>query len=284
MTTDPFGTTTSWLFVPGSRPDRFDKALASGARGVILDLEDSVTAGDKQAAREAVSSFLERMGGDAGGSGRAAGPVALGVRVNASGHLGHVADLEMLGRAHAGVAVFVPKLESAAALEASRIHLGPRSDAPIVAMVESARGVLEIGAMLDSPARPGAVMIGAGDLAADLGAVEGAGVVTAASAQVLLHAAARGIPAIASPTFEFRDLAVVEAEARHAVADGYAAKAAIHPAQLAAIYAAFRPSADELDRARRIVEVAEGGIGDVDGTMVDEAVARQARRVLGRAR
>ncbi len=96
----------------------------------------------------------------------------------------------------------------------------------------------------------------------------------------MTHAAAVAIPVIDSPFFDISDAVGLEHAARRAVAEGFAGKAAIHPRQIPVVNAAFTPEQREIDWAREVIEANRAGVGTVAGVMVDEAVARHARRIL----
>lgn len=260
----------SWLFVPGDRPDRFERAAASGAQGIILDLEDAVSPSHKAKAREHVISFLKFV----------TSSVAVGVRINAPGTAEYRDDLAALSECPLPAAVFVPKVEAPGVIENVRDAISANNQsASIIPLIESSVGVLELPSILS--AEPTAIMIGEADLSADLGCSAGSQLLAATTAMVLLNAASRRIPAIASPSFEIRDVSQVHNDATLACENGYAGKAAIHPDQIPQIHRGFAPTAEQLRSAEKMIGVS--GVGVVDGQMVDEAILRQARRVLTRA-
>ncbi len=262
----------SMLFTPATKPSRFDKAAEVGAAAVILDLEDSVATAAKDQARRAALNYL--------GSDRLSG-VQTALRINAPATLAGWQDLTALLQSSCDPDfVVIPKAESAAVAGLVKSLLAQaRKAARVVVIYESARAVTHIGALLD-PRVVDAVMLGADDLSADLGA-DGQAEVTAYARNVLLtHAAAVAIPVIDSPFFDISDDAGLEHATRRAVAEGFAGKAAIHPRQIPVINAAFRPDEREIDWARKVIEANRAGVGTVAGVMVDEAVARHARRIL----
>ncbi|MFC4561876.1 HpcH/HpaI aldolase/citrate lyase family protein [Nocardiopsis mangrovi] len=259
------GEFASWLFVPGDRPERFDKAVSSGADGVILDLEDAVARGDKAVARANIIDYLR--------SGRAPNPI--GVRVNAPGTTDQRADLAALDATAMPIAIFIPKVE-----RAQDVHAAKSRALFVVAMVESAAGILRIEEILDEA--PDAIMIGEADLSADLDCDLAAGVLRTAIDTVLLWAAAYRVPVIASPSFSVGDLDGVARDALAARRNGYVAKAAIHPAHIPPIERAFTPTPEEVATAQEALTTT--GTGTVRGQMVDEAILRHARRIIERGR
>jgi (S)-citramalyl-CoA lyase len=262
----------SMLFTPATKPTHFNKAAEVGAAAVILDLEDSVATPAKDQARRAALNYL--------GSDRPP-EVQTALRINAPATLAGWQDLTALLQSSCDPDfVVIPKAESAAVAGLVKSLLAQaRKAARVVVIYESARAVTHTGALID-PRLVDAVMLGTDDMSADLGA-DGQAEVTAYARNVLLtHAAAAAIPVIDSPFFDISDDAGLEHATRRAVAEGFAGKAAIHPRQIPVINAAFRPHERQIDWARKVIEANRAGVGTVAGLMVDEAVARHARRIL----
>ena len=266
----------SWVFTPATRPDRFARAGEAGADVLIIDLEDAVAPGDKDRARAAALAHLD--------AGRGTAPIQA-LRVNGLRTRAGLDDLRLLLESRTGPdAVILPKVETPdepRLVDAWLVEAG--SPAALVALVESARGVEAAPEIARSTPRLSALMFGAADLAADLGAPAAWEPLLYARSRVVAAAAAAGLDAIDAPHFALKDQAGLEAELRAAVALGFAAKAAIHPGQVAAINAALTPSAAAVAEAREILAQNEAGVGVVGGRMVDEAVARRARRILAAA-
>jgi (S)-citramalyl-CoA lyase len=176
--------------------------------------------------------------------------------------------------------IVIPKAQSAAAAALVKSLLRhAQKTAAVIVTYESACAAARIADLLD-PRIVDAVMFGGADMSADLGADIGAEVTAYARSQLLTHAAAAAIPVIDSPFFDIADAEGLGQAVKHAVAEGFAGKAAIHPAQIPVINAAFTPDEDQIDWARKVIDANEVGVGTVDGSMVDEAVARRARRIL----
>ena len=263
----------SWLFTPATRPDRFARAGEAGADVLIIDLEDAVAPGDKDRARAAALAHLD--------AGRGTAPIQA-LRVNGLSTRAGLDDLRLLLESRTGPdAVILPKVETPdepRLVDAWLAEAGSR--AALVALIESARGLEAAPGIARSTPRLSALMFGAADLAADLGAPAAWEPLLYARSRVVAAAAAAGIGAIDAPYFDLKDQAGLDAELRAAVALGFAAQAAIHPGQVAAINAALTPSAAAVAEAREILAQNEAGVGVVGGRMVDEAVARRARRIL----
>jgi citrate lyase subunit beta/citryl-CoA lyase len=263
-------TPRTYLFVPGHRPERFDKALASGADAVVLDLEDAVAPADKATAREHVGAWL-----------RAAGEAQrqrVVVRVNDEAAPWFDADLALLQTSNAP-AVMLPKAERADTV--ARL-LARCPDIAVLALIETARGVLDAEALA---AAPGVrrLVFGTIDFALDLG-LSGApeGFLYAASRLALASRAAGLPPPVAGVTPEIGHEDRLLADLAQARAHGFNAKLCIHPTQVAPIHRALAPTEAELAWARRVIAAVgdHPGAVQVDGRMVDRPVLERARAVL----
>ncbi len=267
------------LFVPGDRPDRYGKAASSGADVIIIDLEDAVAPAAKEAARQAALCAL---------SPRAENQVRALVRVNAVGTDTHDAEVRALVglAAHPGsglLGVVLPKAEDAESVArlADRLRSAD-PDLALVPLIESAAGVLD-AARIARIAGVSRLALGAIDLTADVDADLDSPIVTHAMSQVVLVSRAAGVAApLDSPATAINDPAAVEASARAARACGFGGKLCIHPAQLAPVRLAFRPTEDQIAWARRVVGAGEAAV-QLDGQMIDKPVVEKARRVLQRA-
>lgn len=247
---------TTYLFVPGDRPDRYGKAVASGADVVILDLEDAVAPADKDAARAAVAAWLETH--------RAA------VRINAPGTPWFDADAALVA-AH-GVPVVVPKAETPGVLAGFR---------EVVALVETARGVERAGELAAVPSVT-RLAFGSVDLAAELGvAPEDPEPFAYARSRLVVASAAAGLaPPVDGVTTDLRDDDRLGADVRYARRMGFGGKLCVHPRQIEPVRAGFAPTEAEREWARRVVTAGESA-STVDGSMVDKPVLARARRILG---
>ncbi len=258
------------LFVPADRPERFGKALASGATGAILDLEDAVSPERKEYAREQVRAFLDAHDDLS----------RVCVRVNSSVTPEGRADLAMLAGARAAAAVVVPKV--AHARDCARV-----SDAvgamPQIVLIESASGVARCESIAEA-ANVFALAFGPYDLAAELGGSSDPDVMDVHRARMLVAARAAQRWAIDGPAREYGDAAIPARDAERARRLGYDGKLLIHPSQIGPVRDAFAPSGDELAYARRIVDAAQRSNPAVlDGTMIDPPIVTAAERIIARA-
>ncbi|MEV4692411.1 CoA ester lyase [Micromonospora echinospora] len=275
----------SYLYVPGDRADLLDKAAGRGADALVLDLEDAVTPARKAQARETVAGFL--------GAAAPSGP-ELWVRINSDQV---EADVEVLSNAAAGV--WVPKAEPEllaevdAALTRVQRRLGPHAPAfRVVALIETARGVLTAPQVAVAP-RVLRLGLGEADLAGELGLQPGPDRAEFAPirSQVVVASAAAGIaPPVGPVETTLRDPERLERTTRALLRQGFRARSAIHPGQIATINEVFTPTEAEVASARAVLEALEraerGGSGvatDADGRLLDRAVVRAAAEVVRRA-
>lgn len=262
-------TLRSWLFLPADRPDRLEKARNSGADVVILDLEDAVAPASKERARAEVLAAIATPH-----------PVPLAVRINPLDTPAGLADvLALISAPSLPAFVILPKTEYASQIVQLRRLLARTSDnCRLVALIESARGLTNAVAI--ATARPDFLAFGAADYAADIGATTDWAPMASARSRLVEAGAAEAVLLLDSPCFAIDAAEVVEAESRNARSMGFAGKLAIHPKQIAPINAAFTPNVDELAWARQVIEENRKGVGVIDGQLVDEAIARRARRIL----
>ncbi len=268
MTTFPMG--PALLFCPADRPERFAKA-ADRADAVILDLEDAVAPADKEAARRnLIASDLD--------------PGMTIVRVNPLGTEEFDKDLAAV-RQTPYRTLMLAKAEDAPAIGAAL------ADFAVVALVETALGVVRAAEIAQVPCVT-ALMWGAEDLVASLGgessrSPDGSyrGVAQHARATVLLAAGAYRKGAVDSIYGNIKDTDGLGIEARDAAASGFAAKACIHPGQVAAVRAAYAPSEDEVAYAADVLAEAanHGGVFNFRGEMIDGPLLKQAQQTLSRA-
>ena len=264
----------SYLFVPGHRPDRFDKALAAGADAVILDLEDAVPAAEKDAAREAVLRWLHAHGA-------AASPQIL-VRINASGTPQHAADVAACRQGVHGV--LLPKSEQVAEL-ARLVQALP--GVALLPLIETAAGMAHALEIARAP-NVQRLVFGSIDFQHDLG-IEGDGdELLYFRSQLVLHSRLAGLAApVDGVSTVLDDAPRIHAETRRARRLGFGAKLCIHPKQIAPMHEAFVPTEAELDWARRVLAAAEAAGGAavaLDGAMVDRPVILRAEDLLARDR
>ncbi|MEV3959805.1 CoA ester lyase [Nocardia sp. NPDC050193] len=270
-----------YLYVPGDRPERFAKAAASGADAVVLDLEDAVPLAAKDSARGAVAAWLESPERT---------EVPVWVRVNPGAGL--VADVTAAVRGGAD-GIWLPKCDDRAALDRLDGLLTEvekrfgRARTRVSPLLETGTGLWNVRAVAAGP-RVAFLQIGEVDLAADLGiTVTGGDELLWARSRVVAASAAAGLrPPLAAASPIVGDAAGFARETRRLMESGFHGRACIHPRQLAPARDGMTPTSAEVDRARDILtafEAAGGGTAtDRDGRLIDEAVARHARRILAR--
>lgn len=269
----------SLLFAPAVRPDLVAKLPRSRPGAGVIDLEDGVPKGRKDAARALIAGqiagLLERDPA-----------FAVCVRVNAPPTPWFAADMAALPAGLA--AVVVPKLEHAgqlAQIERALADAG-RDGLGVIAGIETARGVLDVRNLLDGPVT--AAYFGAEDYVADLGGVRTrhSTEVLYARSRVALACRVAGIPCLDQVVVDIHDDDAFRADACQGRELGYTGKLCVHPGQVALADAAFLPSAGQVARARAMLDAAtaaarEGqGVIVVDGAMVDEPMLRAARQLL----
>jgi len=265
----------TYLFVPGNRPERFAKALASTADAVVLDLEDAVAIDDKSSARESVGAQLAGMSPEA--------RRRVVVRINDIASSWFLMDLRTLLHS-GGTQVMLPKAESAAQIAALRSAV---PDADVLALIETARGV----AAVDEIAAASGVsrlVYGTLDFALDLDLDTSAGDegLAYAAGRIAVASRAAGLAApVAGVTPQLDDDVRLLADLAQARRFGFGAKLCIHPKQIDPIHRALQPSPAAVDWATRVLkaEAASPGAARLDGRMVDRPVVLQAERILTRS-
>lgn len=262
----------SILFVPGSRPDRFAKARAAGSGVTVIDLEDAVAADDKDMARTAALAQI------------AADKAGWAIRCNGLATAAGIADIHAFGQAaELPDLLFVPMVESAVELQIIARVLGDRCPG-LVPLVETPKGLRNAVAIASAP-QVAAVMFGGGDFSGELGVALAWEPLLAARNGLLLACAEARVPVIDVPFIDLDNPAGLEEECRRAKALGFAAKAAIHPAQVPAIEASFTPSAAEVTEAEQaIAAYLAGGERAIrfKGKMLEAPVVKNYRAVLSR--
>jgi len=264
----------SLLFVPGHRPDRFDKALAAGADAVIIDLEDAVAPPDKRAAREALQRWLAPSR-----------PVM--VRINGAETEWFLDDLAVCEAAGVS-AVMLPKAERGDQVAQVMAAGAPR----VLPLIESAAG---FAALAEVAGAPGVCRLafGAMDFQVDLGMRDAhEDELLWFRSQIVLSSRLANLPSpIDGVTASITDEKRLHDDAQRARRLGFAGKLCIHPSQVRGVHAGFTPGAEELAWAQRVIaatEAANGAAVQVDGKMVDrpvllraEAIVRDADLALG---
>ena len=279
------------LFSPGDRPELMRKAPGSGADVVCFDLEDAVAPSRKEEARSAVADVLSDPEFDPDAE------VCVRVTGSAVG-----ADLDALADASMGPgegagdrridAVMLPKVETGKRVETVAGMCAERDlDVVLFALVETATGVLSASEIAEADPTS-AVLFGAEDLAADVGAARTTSgeELSYARQHVVLAASAADVDAIDTVFTDFDDEEGLRDQTRAAVSMGYDGKMAIHPAQVPVINGAYTPDPERVEWAVAVLDAYEAadadgrGVFEVDGEMIDAPLVAQAERVIDRAR
>ena len=261
----------TYLFVPGDRPERFAKALATAADAVIIDLEDAVLPAAKPGARETTAQFLAAQTDRS----------RLVVRINDESAPWFADDLAMLATRSVQT-VLLPKAERVETVARIRAAC-PRID--VLLLVESARGVVACEALAAAPGVQ-RLVFGTVDFALDLDLSDGPAALDPVASRLAIASRAAGIAApVAGVTTALDDEAQLLADLARARSFGFGAKLCIHPKQVAPIHAALQPTEAELAWAHRVLQAAAGSPGAVqlDGRMIDKPVIERARRLVDRA-
>jgi len=276
----------SLLFVPADSEKKLAKAKSSPADALILDLEDSVAAGNRPAARALAREFLKDKHAQ-----------AVWVRVNPLGSDDFIRDVEAI-TASRPAGFVIPKPDGPHVLNVIDGHLTTRETKANIAhgaikllpvATETPTAVLSLQDYRSPPPRLAAMSWGAEDLAAAIGAAtnrddtgEFLFIHKMVRSLVLLAAKAAGVDAIETLHANFRDVAGLERAARAAAREGFTGMLAIHPDQVEPINAAFSPSSEDVEHARRVVAAFDGdkGVASLDGKMLDQPHLKQAKHIL----
>ena len=253
----------TYLFVPGDRPERFDKAANAGAGAIILDLEDAVRPEAKPRARDAIGEWLASHGQHASRT---------IVRINDE------ADLPFIAQARVQT-VMLPKTESAA-----QVRNVAQTGAKVIALVETARGIRAMDEIADAQ---GIVRLAFGtiDYAVDIDIAGSEAALVYPASRMVIASRCAGLPApIAGVTPTIDDAGQLRSDVAWERSVGFGAKLVIHPRQVAIVHDAMRPSDEEVAWARRVITAAEAtqGAVQVDGRMVDRPVIRKAHAIIER--
>lgn len=274
------GVLRSWLFTPANRPSAFEKALATGADCVCLDLEDAVPPDAKADARPEALAFW-------------AGPVGESVkralRINPVSSVAGVRDLEALLELGPGAGILMlPKVNEAAELRLVAALLDEiGSEVQLAALIETAQGLSDVERIARADPRVRYLMFGGVDLSAEFSASPGSETMRIARARIVHAAHAAGCAVLDVPELAFRDAQKVRTAAEMARDNGFTGKAAIHPSNVKSINEVFTPSADEIAQARAIVaayDASETGLVVINGKLIEAPVIKGMLRKLAIAK
>lgn len=278
------------LYMPGDDRRKIEKATTLGVDCVCMDMEDGVAISKKREARAVIAEAMKDL--DFGRSERC-------IRINSVGSGFEKFDLAAALATNPD-SIVVPKVETAAQVRAISDYIEmyeisakmPVRKIHMLVGVETARGILNIKEIAEADRRLEAIIFGAEDYAASIGAVrtkEATEVLYARSA-VITACAANDLQAIDMVYIDFRDIEGLRLEAEQGAALGFSGKQIIHPNQVAPVQEAFTPSNEAIEYARRVVEAftasqKEGrGAFALDGKMIDMPLLKNAQKVLERAR
>ncbi len=288
-----FGPIRTALFVPGTRPDRVDKALKAGADVIIIDLEDAVPWGQKEETRSKVREKVLEHGGR-----------KTIVRINAIGSGFCQGDLDEIMVKGLGC-IMLPKVESPEQIREINHRLltleekrgMPPGTVSIIPLIESASGVQNVFPILSErtdPARVLTAAFGAADYSLDLGieiTKQGLELIYPRSRIAVACRAARIEPPLDTPfMIDLKDMEGLKADAMRAKQLGFQGKLCIHPNQIEPCHAIFSPTKEEIQYAERVIQAFEeaeaGGVGAIqlDGRFIDYPVVERARRTLETAK
>ncbi|WP_313275486.1 CoA ester lyase [Stenotrophomonas sp.] len=262
------------LFVPGSRPERYAKAVATGADQVCIDLEDAVAPGDKESARASLFAFLAELPQTRS---------EIGLRINPlSSALGQ-ADLQALAASGLKPAfVMLPKVETVAELQQADAALAA-IDTVFIAQIETPKGLLDARALATAIPRLQALMFGGFDYIVALRGRASWESFFHPRVQLATIAAEAGVGCMDVPYLDIKDEVGLVQEIERVIDLGFTAKAAIHPAQVDPIQNAYLPTAAEYDRAQRVVAALAASGGEaiqLDGKLVDRPIEIAAERAI----
>jgi citrate lyase beta subunit len=260
------------LFVPGHKPHIFDKAMASSAPAIVIDLEDAVSPEQKNEARSQVKKWLSEN------SGRGK-PV--GVRFNHPATRYGLQDMALFFNEESNPDfIILPKVEHAVEVQLiDRLSGG----IPLICIIESALGLMRAYEIATATPRVCALGFGGADLAADLRVAFEWDSLAFARSSFIQAAAAAGVGAMDVPWLALDDLEGLEQEVRRAKSFGFTGKFSIHPRLVERTIAAFLPTKNESEHAKALLEAFESSGSNVSvyqGKMVDEALLRSARRIV----
>ena len=259
----------SYLFVPADRPERYAKALASGADGVIVDLEDAIAPASKDTARQALANWLEHVG-----------DASIVVRINGFGTPWFDADRDLVTSSPNVAVVMLPKADADSPWPVL-------ADKPVLALVESAAGIAAARAIARAP-QVRRLAFGSIDLSLDLG-VEGDddALLYVRSELVLASRLANLPPPVDGVCTAINDPSILATHVQRARRLGFGGVLCIHPSQVAAVNSGFEPSAEQLAWARRVIAASAqsgGAAVAVDGKMVDRPVLIRAEAIVAASR
>ena len=268
----------SLLFVPGIRPERFAKAIASGADAVCIDLEDAVPPHEKAAARAAVLEFIAALPENR--------LCDIGVRINPLGTQDGQNDIDAFyASATVSDFIMVPKAISAEALKALPVSLDA-PDVPIWAVIETIDGLMNAISLAKACAPAGGILFGGADFSAEIGTTMHWEPLFYARSLLATQARIAPLTLLDVPYLDVNNREGLRLECERVQALGFNGKACIHPNQVAVVNAVFTPSQDIIEWAKRVgaaQEQSQSGAVLLDGKLLDAPVYLRAQRIRQQA-
>ncbi len=261
----------SLLFVPGSKPERFSKAIAAGADMVCIDLEDAVLPEDKDIARKAVVDFIKQS------------DVKICVRINPIDSWLGQADVAALSKVNPD---FIMLAKCSSEQDIHQAVDAFQGGTKLIGLIETIDGLNNAEQIASASDRVAALMFGGADMAAELRCDFSYQPLLFARSQLVMAAAKAKIDLIDVPFVDIKNDQGLGEETRQVRALGFTGKAAIHPNQIASIHQAFTPDADQVAYARAVMEAVDGpdaGVVVVNGRMVDRPIILASQRILALA-
>jgi citrate lyase beta subunit len=269
----------SILFVPGNRPERFQKARDSGADSYCIDLEDAVPALEKEAARNAALAHIADSKSES---------TICCLRINSLATSHGLEDLLALAIAAQNNAlpecIVLPMACSPFELRQIVQVLNHHPDLKILPMIETPEGLDNLPAILaEGAGHIEAIALGCADYAAAIGSDMSWDALLNARSSMIRAASAYSVSCLDGPFFNIPNLAGLSEESSRVSSLGFSGKLAIHPSQVKTINQVFAPSREKISWARNVIaafEQAGGGVASFDGMMIDQPVVDQAKRIL----
>lgn len=268
----------SLLFVPGSKPERFNKALNAGADLVCIDLEDAVLPSDKDSARQTIVDFIAGLD--------ETNKQKLCVRINPLSTVLGILDLEVLATVQPAYIMLAKCNDAAEMIKASQLlHPGATK---LIGLIETLEGLDNATQIAKASNKVVALMFGGADMSAELRCEFAYQPLLFVRSQLVMAAARAKIDLIDVPYVNIKDEAGLLAETQLVKDLGFSAKAAIHPCQIAAIHMAFKPTTSQIAYAEQVMQVVDGqenaGVVAVNGRMVDRPIILACQRTLALAK
>jgi citrate lyase beta subunit len=260
----------SLLFVPGTRPERFDKAIGAGADAVCIDLEDAVPPEDKDRARDLVCAYVANRGDSA---------CAMGVRINGLETEAGRQDVQAIKQlSKLPDFIMVPKAQNAFELETLREEIG----VPVWAVVETIKGLHRAEAIALA-CSGGGLLFGGADFSLEMGVSMDWEPLLYARGKLVVDAKGAMVQMMDVPFLDVNDPDGLRLECERVKALGFSGKACIHPNQVAIINEVFSPTDSEIAWAKRVIQAglaADGNAILLDGKLLDAPVYLRAQRIL----